>query len=112
MKIHEFQAKKIFSYYGIPIPEGETAKTHNNAVMLAYYAGNDYFYRISDDSILQSTKWTEAFIEALAKMSPTNVGMVGPNHSGGKICTLILHITPILTYLAFTIPTILTICQG
>lgn len=27
VKIHEFQAKKIFSSYGIPVPEGEVAET-------------------------------------------------------------------------------------
>ena len=39
MKIHEFQAKKIFSHYGIPIPEGETAKTPVQAKKIAEKLG-------------------------------------------------------------------------
>jgi len=39
MKIHEFQAKKIFSYYGIPVPEGETAKTSVQAKQIAEKLG-------------------------------------------------------------------------
>ncbi len=35
MKIHEFQAKKIFLDYGIPVPEGETAKTPEEARQIA-----------------------------------------------------------------------------
>ena len=39
MKIHEFQAKKIFLDYGIPIPEGETAKTPEQAKQIAEKLG-------------------------------------------------------------------------
>jgi succinyl-CoA synthetase beta subunit len=35
MKIHEFQAKKIFAEYGIPIPRGEVAKTPEEARTIA-----------------------------------------------------------------------------
>jgi succinyl-CoA synthetase beta subunit len=35
MKIHEFQAKKIFAEYGIPIPRGEVAKTPEEAKAIA-----------------------------------------------------------------------------
>ena len=35
MKIHEFQAKQIFLDYGIPVPEGETAKTPEQAKQIA-----------------------------------------------------------------------------
>ena len=31
MKIHEFQAKELFRQYGIPVPEGKTAKTPEEA---------------------------------------------------------------------------------
>ena len=39
MKIHEFQAKKIFLDYGIPIPDGETAKTPEQAKQIAEKLG-------------------------------------------------------------------------
>ena len=39
MKIHEFQAKQIFLDYGIPIPEGETAKTPEQAKQIAEKLG-------------------------------------------------------------------------
>jgi succinyl-CoA synthetase beta subunit len=39
MKIHEFQAKKIFLDYGIPIPEGKTAKTPEQAKQIAEKLG-------------------------------------------------------------------------
>jgi len=39
MKIHEFQAKKIFSDYDIPVPDGETAKTPEAARKIAEKLG-------------------------------------------------------------------------
>ena len=39
MKIHEFQAKKIFSEYGIPIPRGDVAKTPDEAKAIAEKLG-------------------------------------------------------------------------
>ena len=39
MKIHEFQAKQIFLDYGIPIPEGKTAKTPQQAKQIAEKLG-------------------------------------------------------------------------
>lgn len=39
MKIHEFQAKKIFAEYGIPIPRGEVAKTAEEAKAIAERLG-------------------------------------------------------------------------
>ena len=39
MKIHEFQAKKIFSDYGIPVPEGGTATRPEQAKEIAAKLG-------------------------------------------------------------------------
>ena len=39
MKIHEFQAKNIFSQYGIPIPRGDVAKTPEEAKAIAEKLG-------------------------------------------------------------------------
>ncbi len=35
MKIHEYQAKKILQYYGVPVPNGEAAFTIDEAVKVA-----------------------------------------------------------------------------
>ena len=39
MKIHEYQAKNIFSQYGIPIPRGDVAKTPEEAKAIAEKLG-------------------------------------------------------------------------
>ncbi len=39
MKIHEYQAKNIFSRYGIPIPEGAVAHTHEEAAQITAQLG-------------------------------------------------------------------------
>ena len=39
MKIHEFQAKKIFSDYGIPVPGGQTATRPEQAKQIAEKLG-------------------------------------------------------------------------
>lgn len=41
-------------------------------------------YRVNDDTELTSPGWTEAFIETLARYEPSNVGVVGPMHTGGN----------------------------
>ncbi len=46
--------------------------------------------RINDDTEMETSGWTEAFIRTLASYDPPNVGVVGPNHSGGN--------TGLLTY--------------
>ena len=39
MKIHEYQAKQIFSKYGIPIPEGRVARSPDEAAQIAAELG-------------------------------------------------------------------------
>jgi len=69
---------------------GSPTWAQNEAVLAAHSAGNDFFYRVNDDSVMVSPGWTEKFIAALASMNPPYVGVVGPDHKGGK--------TTILTY--------------
>ena len=69
---------------------GKPARAQNDAMMEAYLDNMDYFYRVNDDTKLQTVGWTEAFIYALLTFDPPNVGVVGPNHRGGN--------TVILTY--------------
>lgn len=61
------------------------AWAQNDAMMEAYLDGNEYFYRINDDSKIITANWTEAFVDRLSKFSPANVGVVGPNHKGGNL---------------------------
>jgi hypothetical protein len=44
----------------------------------------DYYYRVNDDSLLETPGWLKAFSYALLHYNPSNVGVVGPTHSGGK----------------------------
>ncbi|KAK2169975.1 hypothetical protein LSH36_5g04040 [Paralvinella palmiformis] len=69
---------------------GKPAWAQNDAMMEAYLDGVDFFYRVNDDSEIQSAAWTEAFIRTLTSYEPKYVGVVGPKHSGGN--------TVILTY--------------
>jgi len=39
MKIHEYQAKQIFSHYGIPIPKGRVASSADEAKQIAEELG-------------------------------------------------------------------------
>ena len=39
MKLHEFQAKKILSEYGVPVPQGSVAKTPSQAAAAAFDMG-------------------------------------------------------------------------
>ena len=41
MNLHEYQAKKLFADYGIPVPEGKTAKTADEASQAARDLGGD-----------------------------------------------------------------------
>ena len=66
------------------------AWAQNDAMMEAYIDGMDYGYRINDDTRFETLGWTEKFIHTLESLDPPNVGVVGPNHSGGN--------TNILTY--------------
>ena len=66
------------------------AWAQNDAMLAAYMADMDYYYRINDDTVLKTEGWTEVFIQTLASFNPPNVGVVGPTHKGGN--------TAILTY--------------
>ena len=63
---------------------GRPSWAQNDAMMRAYKDGRDFFYRINDDIIMTSSNWTNVFINELRKMVPPLVGVVGPNHHGGR----------------------------
>lgn len=64
--------------------QGRPAWAQNDAMIEAYLDGMEYFYRVNDDSILESSGWVEEFIKTLADYDPPNVGVVGPKHLGGN----------------------------
>lgn len=68
--------------------ERRPAWAQNDAMMEAYIDGANFFYRVNDDTVFQTSGWTEKFIQALAKFQPPFIGVVGPNHTGGKIAIL------------------------
>ncbi|KAK2160576.1 hypothetical protein LSH36_130g03028 [Paralvinella palmiformis] len=63
---------------------GKPAWAQNDAMVAAYVDGAEYFYRVNDDTLLQTAGWTEQFVLALWYADPPNVGVVGPRHKGGN----------------------------
>lgn len=59
----------------------------NDAMIEAYLDGMEYLYRINDDTIMNSSNWTEIMITTLHNMSPPNVGVVGPFQRGKNYLT-------------------------
>ena len=69
---------------------GKPTWAQNDAMLEAYLDHVDYYYRVNDDTRMDTGGWVEAFIAVLSRYNPPRVGVVGPNHSGGN--------TAILTY--------------
>ncbi len=63
---------------------GYPAWAQNDAMIQAYMDDTDYYYRLNDDSVMLTPKWTEIFIRNLSSFDPPNVGVVGPLHKGGN----------------------------
>ena len=61
------------------------AWAQNDAMMSAYLDNNDYLYRVNDDARMTTKQWTEIFIKTLSSYDPPNIGVVGPNHTGGNL---------------------------
>ncbi|KAK2144348.1 hypothetical protein LSH36_766g03157 [Paralvinella palmiformis] len=57
---------------------GRPAWAQNDAMMAAYMDNMEYYYRLNDDTILETSGWTEKFIEELDRFQPPRVGVVGP----------------------------------
>ena len=73
--------------------DGKPAWAQNDAMMAAYIDGMDYGYRINDDTKLLTAGWTEKMIHQLASNHPPNIGVVGPNHTGGNLNVLTYDFT-------------------
>ncbi len=54
------------------------AHAWNKLFEIAVFDGNDYFFQMADDVVLETSGWTERFIEAL--LDNNNCGVVGPIH--------------------------------
>jgi len=70
--------QKGFGVYVLSGCQHAPAQAWNRLFEAAVADGNEYFFQIGDDVILQSRKWTERFIEVL--QSHGNKGVVGPCH--------------------------------
>ena len=64
---------------------GKPTWAQNDAMMEAYLDHIDFYYRVNDDTKMDTGGWVEAFIAVLKRYSPPLVGVVGPNHSGGNM---------------------------
>ncbi len=67
---------------------GHPAWAQNDAMMQAYMDNMAYYYRVNDDTVLESTGWTEKLIEQLLRYHPPNVGVAGPWFRDGNIAIL------------------------
>lgn len=67
---------------------GRPAWAQNDAMMAAYMDNMDYYYRVNDDTVLETTGWTEKFISELQRFTPPNVGVVGPWFKEGNVVIL------------------------
>ena len=46
--------------------------------------GAEYTYRVNDDTVFETAGWLDALPAALQALTPPNVGVVGPQASGGN----------------------------
>ena len=67
---------------------GNPAWAQNDAMMSAYMDNMAYYYRVNDDTIMETTGWVEKFIDELQRFSPSNVGVVGPWFREGNVAIL------------------------
>ncbi len=73
---------------GLFFYSGHPAWAQNDAMMEAYMDNMAYYYRVNDDTVLESTGWTEKLIEQLLRFHPPNVGVAGPWFRDGNIAIL------------------------
>jgi len=62
---------------------GKPAWAQNDAMLQAYLDHVDYYYRINDDTEMETAGWVEAFLAVLSQYEPPLVGVVGPSVTGG-----------------------------
>ncbi len=67
---------------------GHPAWAQNDAMMAAYMDNMEFYYRVNDDTIMESSGWTEKLIAELARMNPPYVGVVGPFFREGNYAIL------------------------
>ena len=61
----------------------------------------DVSIQVNDDTLLQSPGWTERYIHALNEFDPPLVGVVGPEHGGGKLNILAYDFVHRYVYVCF-----------
>eukprot|EP01068_Selenidium_serpulae_P015226 Selendium_serpulae@DN6188_c0_g2_i1.p1 len=66
-------------------PKKEENRIPFNPMMAAMYDdGVDYMMRTNDDSEFVTRGWITDAIKVLKSYNPPNIGIVGPNHTGGN----------------------------
>jgi hypothetical protein len=67
------------------------SSAHNDAMLEAYFDGNDYVYLAVDDLELGAGNWTKGFITKLDSYKPPKVGVVGNKHKGQDVAVISFH---------------------
>lgn len=67
---------------------GHPAWAQNDAMMSAYMDNVAYYYRVNDDTIMETTSWTEKLVDQLQRYNPANIGVVGPWCKDGNTAIL------------------------
>ena len=67
---------------------GMPSWAQNDAMMAAYMDGIAYYYRVNDDTVMETTDWTEKLVDQLLRFNPPNVGVSGPWFRDGNIAIL------------------------
>ena len=62
-------------------------RQNNHALILDIYIFF-FFWQVNDDTVLESTGWTEKLIEQLLRFHPPNVGVAGPWFRDGNIAIM------------------------
>ena len=67
---------------------GRPAWAQNDAMMAAYMDNSAYYYRVNDDTVMETTGWTERMIQQLLRFNPPNIGVAGPWFRDGNTAIL------------------------
>jgi len=90
----EFVKRNCYSGFNVTLHlvecahSGNPAWAQNDAMMEAYMDNIAYYYRVNDDTVMETPGWTERLIEQLMRNSPPNVGVSGPWFRDGNTAIL------------------------
>ena len=91
---HEFISQNCPDYINATVHlvecshSGRPAWAQNDAMMAAYKENMSYYYRVNDDTMMQTRGWTERMILQLLRFNPPNIGVAGPWFREGNTAIL------------------------